>query len=95
DPAPKVIVDRAEQKARAKRIKKIDDEIAQLEARIAAAEGERERNELLLCSEEVFRDGERSKKIQAQNAELKAMIDLLSGKWEGLVRQKEETFGLS
>ena len=83
-------VDRAEQKQRAKRMKKIDEEIAALETRIAAAEGERERNELLLCSQEVFRDGERVKKIQQQQSDLKSMIDLLSGKWETLVREKEE-----
>ncbi|HEX8615985.1 MAG TPA: ABC-F family ATP-binding cassette domain-containing protein, partial [Thermoanaerobaculia bacterium] len=76
-PAPRMVVDRAEQKKRDKRMKKIDEEIAQIEARIAAADGERERNDLLLCSEEVFRDGERSKKIQQQNNDLKAMIDLL------------------
>ena len=81
---------RAEQKQRNKRIKKIDEEIAALEARISSAEGERERNELLLCSQEVFRDGERVKKIQQQQSDLKSMIDLLSGKWEVLVRQKEE-----
>ena len=69
--------DRAEQKKREKRIKKIDEEIAELESRIASAEGEIERNDLLLCSEEVFRDGERVKKIQQQNHDLKAMIDLL------------------
>ena len=90
DPAPKVVVDRAEQKLRAKRIKKLDEEIAQLETRIAGAESDRERNELLLCSQEVFRDGERVKKIQQQQNDLKAMIDLLSGKWEALVREKEE-----
>jgi septal ring factor EnvC (AmiA/AmiB activator) len=83
-------VDRAEQKKREKRIKKIDEEIAQLETRIASAEGERERNDLLLCSEEVFRDGDRVRKIQQQNHDLKAMIDLLSGKWEALEREKEE-----
>jgi ATP-binding cassette, subfamily F, member 3 len=92
-PAPKVAeraVDRAEQKVRSKRIKKIDEEIAALEARIASAEGDRERNDLLLCSEEVFRDGERVKKIQQQNHDLKAMIDLLYGKWETLSKEKEE-----
>jgi len=83
-------VDRAEQKQRAKRMKKIDEEIAALEARIASAEGERERNELLLCSQEVFRDGERVKKIQQQQSDLKSMIDLLYGKWETLAREKEE-----
>jgi ATP-binding cassette, subfamily F, member 3 len=73
-----------------KRLKKIDEEILSLESRIAAAEGERERNDLLLCSEEVFRDGERSKKIQAGNADLKAMIELLYRKWEELSKEREE-----
>jgi ATP-binding cassette subfamily F protein 3 len=90
-PAPsRLVVDRGEQRKREKRIKKIDEEVAQLEARIASAESERERNDLLLCSEEVFRDGERSKKIQQQNHDLKAMIDLLYGKWEALAKEKEE-----
>jgi ATP-binding cassette subfamily F protein 3 len=82
--------DRAEQKKRDKRIRKIDEEIAQLEQRIASAEAERERNDLLLCSEEVFKDGDRVKKIQAQNNDLKAMIELLSRKWEDLETQKED-----
>ncbi|PYQ60575.1 MAG: hypothetical protein DMF58_07695, partial [Acidobacteria bacterium] len=73
-----------------KRIKKIEEEIAALEERIASAERERERNDLLLCSEEVYRDGERMKKIQSRNADLKAMIDLLYGKWEALAKQREE-----
>ena len=73
-----------------RRLKKIDEEISALEARIAAAERERERNDLLLCSEEVYRDGERTKKIQQQNHDLKAMIDLLYGKWETLAKEKEE-----
>jgi chromosome segregation ATPase len=84
---------RTEARKHAKRIKKIDEEIAALEARIAAAERERERNDFLLCSEEVYRDGERTKKIQAQNADLKAMIELLYGKWEALAREKEELEG--
>jgi ATP-binding cassette subfamily F protein 3 len=94
DPPPRVVVDRhadrAEQKQRAKRLKKIEEEITSLEARIASAEAERERNDFLLCSEEVFRDGERVKKIQQQNHDLKAMIELLYGKWETLSKEKEE-----
>jgi ATP-binding cassette subfamily F protein 3 len=82
--------DRSEQKKREKRVKKIEEEVAAIEARIAAAEGERERNDLLLCSEEVYRDGDRTRKIQGQNADLKAMIDLLYGKWETLAKEKEE-----
>ncbi len=81
---------KARDRVKVKRSKKIDEEITNLEARIASAEGERERNDLLLCSEEVFRDGERSKKIQTQNADLKAMIELLYRKWEDLSKQKEE-----
>jgi ATP-binding cassette, subfamily F, member 3 len=86
----KPAADRAEQKKRDKRLKKIDEEIQHLETRIAAAEAERERNDLLLCSEEVFRDHEKSRKIQQQNSDLKSMIDLLYGKWETLAREKEE-----
>ncbi len=82
---------RSEAGVRAKRVKKIGEEMSQLETRIAAAEGERQRNDLLLCSEEIYRDGERMKKIQAQNGDLKAMIDLLYRKWEELAREKEAT----
>ena len=82
-------------KKRDKRIKKIEEEIAALEERIASAERERERNDQLLCIEEVYRDGERMKKIQAQNAELKAMVDLLYKKWEALSQEKEELAAVS
>ena len=81
---------RAEKNTVDKKIKQIDEEIAQLESRIAAAEQERERNDLLLCSEEVYRDGERMKKIQQRNGDLKSMIDLLYGKWETLSRERAE-----
>jgi ATP-binding cassette subfamily F protein 3 len=81
---------KAEQKKRDKRVKKIDEEMAQLEERIVAAERDRERNDQLLCTEEVFRDGIRVKKIQQQNADLKAMIELLTSKWETLEKEKEE-----
>jgi ATP-binding cassette, subfamily F, member 3 len=85
----------ATQKKRDKRIKKIDDEMSQLEERIAAAERDRERNDQLLCTEEVFRDGIRVKKIQQQNADLKAMIELLTSKWEALEKEKEELASVS
>src|SRR5713101_1183852 len=80
---------RTDHKKRERRVRKIDEEIAALEERIASAERERQRNDLLLCNEEVYRDGERSKKIQLQNADLKAMIELLYGKWEALAKEKE------
>ncbi len=86
-PRPKASTD---QKKRDRRIRKIDEEIVALEERVASAERERERNDLLVCSEEVYRDGERMKKIQVQNAELKAMIDLLVARWETLAREKED-----
>ncbi len=81
---------RADQKKRDKRVRKIEQEIATYESRIASAEAERERNDLLLCSEEVYRDGERTRKIQSQNEDLKAMTNLLYSKWEALARAKEE-----
>jgi ATP-binding cassette, subfamily F, member 3 len=83
--------DRTEQKKRERRMRKLEEEMTSLEARIAGAEEERERNDLLLCAEEVYRDGERMKKIQARNADLKSMIDLLYGKWETLAKEKEES----
>jgi ATP-binding cassette subfamily F protein 3 len=87
--APATSPARTEEKKRDRRLKKIDEEIATLEERIASAERERERNDQLLCNQEVYRDGERMKKIQAQNADLKAMIELLYGKWEALAKEKE------
>ncbi|HET7710801.1 MAG TPA: ABC-F family ATP-binding cassette domain-containing protein [Thermoanaerobaculia bacterium] len=81
---------RTEQRQREKRLRKIDEEIAALEGRIAAAERERERNDALLCKEEVYRDGERMRKIQQQNADLKAMVELLYAKWESLSGEREE-----
>ncbi len=83
--------DRSEQKKRERRIRKVEEEMTAIETRIAAAEEERERNDLLLCAEEVYRDGERMKKIQARNVDLKSMIDLLYGKWETLAKEKEES----
>ena len=81
---------KADHKKREKRLKKIDEEIAQLEERVTAAERQRERNDQLLCNEEVFRDGVRVKKIQQQNGDLRSMIDLLMVKWEALEKEKEE-----
>jgi ATP-binding cassette subfamily F protein 3 len=81
---------RTRQRKREKRIRKIDEEIASYEARIASAEADRERNDLLLCSQEVYRDGDRMRKIQSQNEDLKAMAGLLYAKWEALAREKEE-----
>ena len=91
EPEPKAAASRRtpEQKQRDKRLKKIDEEIAALEERIASAERERERNDQLLCNEEIYRDGDHMKKIQAQNADLKAMIDLLYKKWEALAQERE------
>ena len=82
-------LDRAEQKKREKRLKKLEEELSQIESRIASAEAEIERNDLLLCSQEVFRDGERVKKIQQQTHDLKAMILLLTGRWEALEQERE------
>src|SRR2546428_2481922 len=52
--SPPLHANRAEQKKRDRRLKKIGDEIATLEERIAAAERRRERNDLLLGNEEGY-----------------------------------------
>jgi ATP-binding cassette subfamily F protein 3 len=85
--------DRSEQKKRDKRVRKIEEEMTALEERIASAERDKERNDLLLCSEDVYRDGEKTKKIQAQNADLASMIALLYTKWEALSKEKDELAG--
>ena len=80
---------RTDDKVLKKRLKKIDDELAALEARIASAEKEIDRNDQLLCTEDVYRDGEKTKKLQQQNHDLKSMIELLYSKWEALAKEKE------
>jgi ATP-binding cassette subfamily F protein 3 len=78
-----------DRKARDKRLKKIEDEISDCEARIGAAESEREANDALLCIEEVYRDGNRTRQIQSANGRLREEIERLYGRWEELSKQRD------
>jgi ATP-binding cassette, subfamily F, member 3 len=77
-------LDRFEQRQRDRRVKRIAEEIASVESEIATLEGEKERNELLLCSEEVYRDGERTRQVQAEIATIKSKLDALYTRWDRL-----------
>jgi ATP-binding cassette subfamily F protein 3 len=81
---------RAVQKQRDKRVRKIEEEIAQIESSIAVAEKEAERIDALLCTEEVYRDGPRTKKLQGESGKLKSEIERLYERWQALSAEKEE-----
>jgi ATP-binding cassette, subfamily F, member 3 len=79
-----------DRRSRERRLRKVADEITACEAAIAAAEGQREANDALLCSEDVYRDGGRMRALQAENALLREKIDRLYAQWEDLSREREE-----
>ncbi|HVT05684.1 MAG TPA: ABC-F family ATP-binding cassette domain-containing protein [Thermoanaerobaculia bacterium] len=80
---------RDEQKKRDKRIRKIADEIKSAETRIGDLEKQREVNDLLLCSEEVYRDGNKARSIQEANETIKAQLEKLYRTWDDLAAEKE------
>jgi len=86
---PDARIDRDEQKRRERAQRKIESEIAQIEERIAALEGEAEQDELLLCSPEVYEDGVRVKEIQARGETRRAELEDLYRNWERLARDRE------
>jgi ATP-binding cassette subfamily F protein 3 len=75
---------RDEQKRREKQARKAAERAAAIEARIAAAEKEIEAHDLELCSESVWRDGERVRVLQERKGELKSEIERLYAEWEGI-----------
>jgi ATP-binding cassette subfamily F protein 3 len=81
--------DRFEQRQRDRRARKIAEEIAAIEAEIALLEGDKERNELLLCSEEVYRDGDRTREVQGEIATVKSKLDALYTRWDRLASEKD------
>jgi ATP-binding cassette, subfamily F, member 3 len=81
-------VSREEQKRRDRRLRKIGEEIGAIETRIAALEAKMEQNDLLLCSEEVYRDGARTRAIQSDSAEARRELDRLYGEWDALASEK-------
>ncbi|HEY0787617.1 MAG TPA: ABC-F family ATP-binding cassette domain-containing protein [Thermoanaerobaculia bacterium] len=75
---------RDDQKRREKQAKKAAERAAAIEARIAAAEKEIEAHDLELCSENVWRDGERVRVLQERKGALKQEIETLYAEWETL-----------
>ncbi len=75
---------RDQQKRRDKATRKAAERAAAIEARIAAAEKEIEAHDLELCSESVWRDGERVRVLQERKGELKQEIEGLYAEWQGL-----------
>jgi ATP-binding cassette subfamily F protein 3 len=87
---PKAQVDRQEQRVRDRRARKLDEEIAQIEKLIANLESEKEKHDLALCSEEVYRDGEKTRTVQAELAEIRKQLDALYTRWDRVAAERGE-----
>ncbi len=81
---PNASADRNELRQRERRQKKMAEEITGIEAEIAELEKEKEKNDLLLCSEEVYRDGDRTREVQGEIAAIKSKLDALYTRWDEL-----------
>ncbi|HEU5162179.1 MAG TPA: ABC-F family ATP-binding cassette domain-containing protein [Thermoanaerobaculia bacterium] len=86
-PAADPALSRDEQKRREKEARKAAERAAAIEARIAVAEKEIEGHDLELCSESVWRDGERVRLLQERKGELQREIEGLYREWEALEQQ--------
>jgi hypothetical protein len=78
-----------DRKTRDRRLRKIEDEVAAAESKIAHLERECERNEALLCEEEVYRDAARTRDIQRLIASMKLELQSLYARWEALTSERE------
>jgi ATP-binding cassette subfamily F protein 3 len=87
---PKAQVDRQEQRVRDRHARKLDEEIAQIEKLIANLESEKEKHDLALCSEEVYRDGEKTRTVQAELAEIRKQLDALYTRWDRVAAERGE-----
>jgi ATP-binding cassette, subfamily F, member 3 len=85
-PAP---LDREDQKRREKRLRKVEEELGSLEGRIAVLEKQKEENDRLLCSEEIYRDGAKTREIQNANSTIARQIEQLYERWEELTHERE------
>ncbi|HVT43413.1 MAG TPA: ABC-F family ATP-binding cassette domain-containing protein [Thermoanaerobaculia bacterium] len=92
-PLPPKEVDRNEAKRREKLLRRIEEEIASIEKEIASLESEREKNDALLCSEEVYRDGDRTRALQSSNALLAQRLVELYRRWEEQGRERDALAG--
>jgi ATP-binding cassette subfamily F protein 3 len=85
-PAPAIQL-RGESRSADRKKRKVAEEINSIERRIAEIERTREANDLLLCSEEVYRDGTRVRDLQAHNLTLASELSDLYRRWEALLAE--------
>lgn len=78
---------RPETRGGERRKRKMAEEINSIERRIAEIERTREANHLLLCTEDVYRDGPRVRDLQTQNLSLAAELEGLYRRWEALLAE--------
>ncbi len=81
--APKEL-DRRQQKERDRELRRIDQRIGAIEQEIGNLEKECEKNEMLLCSPEVYENGDRVKAIQDENRKHRSKLEALYREWDEL-----------
>ena len=81
--------ERMDRRTREKRLRRIEEEVAASEARIAELERACEHDEALLCQEEVYRDAVRSREISERVASSKSELERLYQRWEALTGERE------
>ncbi|MGK2860208.1 MAG: ABC-F family ATP-binding cassette domain-containing protein [Thermoanaerobaculia bacterium] len=90
EPQPRVQIDRQDKRERERRVRKLEAEISQVETLIAGLESEKEKHDLALCSEEVWRDGEKTRAVKAEITDIKKQLDALYTRWDRLSAEREE-----
>lgn len=78
-----------DRRAREKRLRRIEEEVTTSEGRIAELESACERDEALLCEEEVYRDQARSREISERLASTKSELERLYERWGALTSERD------
>ncbi|HXI14689.1 MAG TPA: ABC-F family ATP-binding cassette domain-containing protein [Thermoanaerobaculia bacterium] len=86
---PDPVESRVDGKKRDKQLRKLSEELASIEKQIADSEAECGRNDVLLCSEEIYRDGEKTRSLKDATAALKREIEVLYARWDKLSAERE------
>lgn len=77
-------LDRRQQKERGRELRRAEQRIGTVESEISRLEKECEKNEMLLCSPEIYEDGERVKAIQDENRQHRSELERLYREWDEL-----------
>ncbi len=86
---PEAPLSRDEQKRRERSLRKLESEISSVEERIASLEAQCEKNDQLLCEEDIYQDGERVREIQTATTGFRKELETLYRKWDDLSKQRE------